>query len=80
MSTEERINKIICLQLSPAVLSDPQTSDELADLGADSLDTVEIMMAIEDEFDISVDQDDFEALKTVGEVYEFVKRHIGEGS
>ena len=80
MSTEERINKIICLQLSPAILSDPQTSDELADLGADSLDTVEIMMAIEDEFDISVDQDDFEALKTVGEVYEFVKRHIGEGS
>jgi len=80
VSIEERINKIICLQLSPAVLSDPQTSDELADLGADSLDTVEIMMAIEDEFDISVDQDDFEALKTVGEVYEFVKRHIGEGS
>ena len=78
MNTEERIDDIIREHLLLPNGPINTGSNLVEDLDADSLDTVQIMMWIEDEFDISVDQDDFEELVTVGEVHEFVKRHIGE--
>jgi acyl carrier protein len=46
------------------------------DLGADSLDTVEIVMEIEDEFDIDVPQEDAEKIQTVGQAIDYVERHL----
>lgn len=43
------------------------------DLGADSLDLVDLMMALEEEFDIEVTEDEVENLKTVGDIVDFVK-------
>ena len=47
------------------------------DLGADSLDAVELIIALEDELKITIDIDDAEQLKTVGDVVELVDRLIG---
>lgn len=46
------------------------------DLGADSLDTVELMMDIEDEFDLSVPEEEAQKLVTVGDAIKYVEEHI----
>ena len=43
------------------------------DLGADSLDVVELLMAIEEEFDVEIPDEDIEALKTIGDVVEYIQ-------
>lgn len=48
-------------------------SDLAADLGADSLDAVELIMSIEDEFDITVDDESAQAFHTVGQIVEFIE-------
>lgn len=48
-------------------------ADLAADLGADSLDAVEIIMAIEDEFDITVDDEAAQEFKTVGQIADFIE-------
>ncbi|XMB71850.1 acyl carrier protein [Mycoplasmatota bacterium WC30] len=48
-------------------------ADLSADLGADSLDAVELIMAIEDEFDITIDDEVAQAFKTVGQIAEYIK-------
>jgi len=48
------------------------------DLGADSLDTVEMIMEIEDEFGIEIPDEDAEKLQTVGDAIEYVKRKVEE--
>lgn len=45
------------------------------DLGADSLDAVEVIMALEDEFDISVDDDALQTIKTVQDLVEYIEAH-----
>ncbi|HCW80541.1 MAG TPA: acyl carrier protein [Ruminococcaceae bacterium] len=45
------------------------------DLGADSLDVVDLLMSIEDEFDIEVPDDQVENLKTVGELVKYIEEH-----
>ena len=47
------------------------------DLGADSLDIVELIMGIEEEFDIEIPDEDAEKLTTVGEAFEYVKGKLG---
>ncbi|MCQ2440523.1 MAG: acyl carrier protein [Clostridia bacterium] len=42
------------------------------DLGADSLDVVEMLMAIEDDFDVEIPDEDIEGLKTIGDVVEYI--------
>jgi acyl carrier protein len=46
------------------------------DLGADSLDTVELVMAFEEEFNIEIPDEDAEHIKTVGDAVAYIKRHI----
>jgi acyl carrier protein len=53
-------------------------SDIFDDLGADSLDAVELIMALEDEFGLTIDPDDAEQLLTVGEVAELIDRLLGQ--
>ncbi len=45
------------------------------DLGADSLDVVDLLMSIEDEFEIEIPDEDVEALKTVGELVKYIEDH-----
>jgi acyl carrier protein len=46
------------------------------DLNADSLDLVELVMALEDEFGLEVDDEEVENIKTVGDAKEYIKRHL----
>jgi acyl carrier protein len=69
----ERVKKIIAAQLGAdeSVIT-PETDIE-DDLGADSLDAVELAVAFEEEFGISVPDDDIIALRTVGDILEYIE-------
>ena len=71
-SIEEKVRSIIVDQLG--VESDKVTADAkfIEDLGADSLDTVELVMAFEENFDIEVPDEEVEKLHTVGDVVRFI--------
>jgi acyl carrier protein len=74
MATEdERVKKIIAEQLG--VEEDEVTSEAsfVEDLGADSLDTVELVMALEEEFGIEIPDEDAEKILTVGKALDYIK-------
>ena len=50
------------------------------DLNADSLDTVELVMELEDEFDLTIPDEDAEKLKTVGEAIDYIQKSLSEKS
>jgi len=71
-SIEEKVKNIIVEQLG---VSEEQVKPEakfIEDLGADSLDTVELVMAFEEEFDITVSDEDAEKLVSVGDVFAYI--------
>lgn len=72
----EKIRDILCEQLEQN--ADAVTMDSLVmeDLGADSLDVVDIVMSIEDEFEIEVPDEVIENVKTVGDIVKFVEESI----
>ena len=77
MSTiEDRVKKIFVEQLG--VAEDQVTPDAsfVDDLGADSLDTVELVMALEEEFDTEIPDDEAEKITTVKQAIEFVQANI----
>ena len=77
-SIEDKVKNIIVEQLS---VTEDQVKPEakfIEDLGADSLDTVELVMAFEDEFDITVPDEDAEKLTSVGEVNEYITKNLEE--
>ena len=69
----EQIKKITAEQLNVNENEITPETSFVDDLGADSLDLVDLMMALEEEFDIEVTEDEVENLKTVGDAVEFVK-------
>ena len=72
-SIEEKVKNIIVEQLG---VSEDQVKPEakfIEDLGADSLDTVELVMAFEEEFDITVPDEAAEKLTSVGEVFVYIE-------
>ncbi len=71
----EKIRAIICDQLE--LEEDAVTLDSvlLEDLGADSLDLVDLVMTFEDEFDMEISDEDLENIKTVGDVVRFIEEH-----
>ncbi len=69
----ERIKKIIADQLGADEEEITMDSTFIEDLGADSLDVVELVMAIEDEFDMEIDEDEAENISTVGDVVDYIK-------
>ena len=73
---EERIKKIIAEQLmmEPEEIKDKDHFVE--DLGADSLDVVELVMAFEDEFGIEIPDEEAEKIATVGEAIEYIKSRL----
>ena len=72
---EERVKKIICEQLG--VEEDEVTPEAkfIEDLGADSLDTVELVMAFEEEFGIEIPDEDAEKIATVGDAVSYIKEN-----
>ena len=79
MSSEEifeKIKKIIVEQLGVAEASITLESSFIDDLGADSLDIVELIMALEEEFDIEIPDEDAEKVVSVQDVVDYVKDHV----
>jgi acyl carrier protein len=75
MSTiEERVKKIVSEQLGvkEEIANDASFVD---DLGADSLDTVELVMALEEEFDCEIPDEDAEKITTVRQAIDYVEKH-----
>ena len=68
-----RLKKIIAAQLGVSEDALTPETDLEEDLGADSLDAVELMVAFEEEFGISVPDDDIVALRTVGDIAEYIE-------
>ena len=75
-STNDRIRKIISDHLGVNVVRIVPEASFIDDLGADSLDTVELVMAFEEEFGIEIPDDAAEKLATVGDVFGFVRKAL----
>lgn len=74
----ERIQAIVADKLSIDEESVKMESSFIDDLNADSLDIVELIMALEDELDMEIPDEDVENFKTVGDVVNYVKAHHEE--
>ncbi len=73
MAVEERVKQIISEQLGVKPEEIKPESHFIEDLGADSLDTVELVMALEEEFGIEIPDEDAEKLTTVGEAIKYIE-------
>ena len=74
-SVDERVKRLICDQLG---LKEEQVKDEASfveDLGADSLDTVELVMALEEEFETEIPDEEAEKITTVKEAIDYILSH-----
>lgn len=79
MSTiEERVRKVIEDQLSVNQEQITTEASFIDDLGADSLDTVELVMALEEEFGVEIPDEEAEKITRVGEAIDYVKAHVSE--
>ena len=79
MSSEEvfeKVKAIIVEQLGVADTAVTMEASFIDDLGADSLDIVELIMALEEEFDIEIPDNDAEKVATVGDVVDYIKEHV----
>lgn len=72
----EKVRNILCEQLEQNADTVTMESLVMEDLGADSLDVVDIVMSIEDEFEIEVPDEVIENVKTVGDIVKFVEENI----
>ena len=78
MSVEERVKKIIVEQLGANADEVTTESAFVEDLGADSLDTVELVMAFEEEFDIEIPDEDAEKILNVGDAIKYIDEHAAK--
>lgn len=72
----EKIKEIIVEQLGVTETSVTMEASFIDDLGADSLDIVELIMALEEQFDTEIPDADAEKIVTVGDVVDYIKEHI----
>ena len=72
----EKIKAIIVEQLGVAETAVTMEASFIDDLGADSLDIVELIMALEEEFDTEIPDADAEKVVTVGDVVDYIKDHV----
>ncbi|HEV8131923.1 MAG TPA: acyl carrier protein [Acidobacteriota bacterium] len=74
-SVEERVKSIIMDQLQVSEAEVTPTASFVDDLGADSLDTVELVMKFEEDFDIEIPDEDAEKITTVQDAVDYIKEH-----
>jgi acyl carrier protein len=72
---EERVIEIVCEQMGAARDKIGKDTSFIQDLGADSLDTVELVMEFEDEFDLNIPDEDAEKIQTVGDAIKYIQDH-----
>ncbi|MBC8199936.1 MAG: acyl carrier protein [Desulfobacterales bacterium] len=75
MSVEDKIKKIIAEKLSVDLNEVVPEASFVDDLGADSLDLVELIMSMEEEFDIEIDDEDAEKMLTVKDAIDYINKH-----
>lgn len=75
MSLNEKVTNIIVDKLSVEESRVVPEASFLDDLGADSLDTVELIMELEEEFDLEIPDEDAEKITTVGAALEYINNH-----
>lgn len=73
MSVEQRVIEIVCEHLAVQKEQVTRSTKFIEDIGADSLDIVELVMELEEEFDIQIPDDQAEKIKTVGEAIDFIE-------
>ena len=79
MTREEITEKIKAITSEQLGIDDSQITEDakfVEDLGADSLDTVELVMALEEEFSLDISDEEAEKLTTMGKVVDYVEEHI----
>ena len=78
MGVDEKVKDIISEQLGVKKEEIKPESSFIDDLGADSLDTVEVVMALEEEFGIEIPDEDAEKITTVGEAVKYIENKISK--
>ncbi len=78
MSVENRVRKIIVDQLGVGDEEVKSDASFVDDLGADSLDTVEMVMAFEEEFNIEIPDEDAEKIKSVQDAIDYIEKKSGK--
>ena len=73
----DRVKKIVVEHLGVEEDKITENASFIDDLGADSLDTVELVMELEEEFDINIPDDAAEKIQTVGQAVEFIEQNSG---
>ncbi|HET6203865.1 MAG TPA: acyl carrier protein [Planctomycetota bacterium] len=73
----ERVIKIVCEQMGTTPEKITDATHFVNDLGADSLDTVELVMEFEDEFELSIPDEDAEKITTVGDAVKYIEEKVG---
>ena len=77
-TVEERVKKIVIDQLGLSVTKGDEVSNDASfvdDLGADSLDTVELVMALEEEFETEISDEEAEKITTIQQAIDYIKAH-----
>ena len=78
---QEVAGKVITIVAEQLNVDKAEISNETSfvnDLGADSLDTVELVMELEDEFDMNIPDEEAEKLQTVGAAIDYIVKHLGD--
>jgi len=76
MEMEQRVKKVVAEQLGVSEADIKSESSFVGDLGADSLDTVELVMALEEEFECEIPDEEAEKITTVQHAIDYVNSHI----
>ncbi|MEN6371982.1 MAG: acyl carrier protein [Armatimonadota bacterium] len=77
MSTFERVKKVVVDRLKVSDDEVTETASFIDDLGADSLDVVDLVMGLEEEFDIEIPDEDAEKIQTVTQAVTYVDQKLG---
>ena len=75
-SIRDRVVDIVCEQMGTTRDKITEETSFVSDLGADSLDTVELVMEFEDEFDLNIPDEEAEKIQTVGDAIAYIEKNI----